>query len=127
MSRWGHPVLALTNPLKTTRWTHRANQRFRAALRAPVVRLVKQSNARQLDDFPAQGPDPWMWYVYAQTQPMHTYHDVVPLDWLPDGSSRRVYRHTFYPGPLGKGRNLTQALRDYNRRLAWAKRGVAVL
>jgi hypothetical protein len=113
------------NPLKTTRWAHRANRHMAAIVRRPVVRIVKQCNARQLNDFPTQGPDPWMWYVYAKTPPVRVSYDMVSF--TEPCVPMRVYRHTFYPGPLGKGRNLTQALRDYASRVAWAKRGVAVL
>lgn len=125
MSRWEHPVLALTNPLKTHRFTWRCNRHALESSRRPVVRMVTQCNARQLNDWPSQGPDPWMWYVYAVHPSRSELHCSPAARY--DGSDRFHYWRSTNDYIIGMGRNPAQARRDYARKMAWAKRGIATL
>ncbi len=122
MSKWDSPATSTINPFRTHRSTKSCDSATKRSLKYQVIRTVIQCNHRFVNDWPTEGPNPWMWYVYQHRRPMPQVRNMTYEEPI-----RFYYGKTMMFGPLGMGRNIMQAMKDFKRKLAWAERGKQTL
>ena len=122
MSKWDSPATATVNIFKTYSYTKRCDDATKRSLKYKLIKIIIQKNTCRLHDWPVDGPDPFMWYVYPVRRPMQTVSNT------PRFSVKRFYYSSVSRiGQMGHGRNMIQAIKDFERKMLWANRGKQVI
>lgn len=122
MSRWKNPATSSINQFKTGCCTKRCDDAVKRSLKYKIIKIIIQKNTCRLHDWPVEGPNPFMWYVYPIRSLMPSISNTPYLS---------VKRYYYSPvkriGQIGIGRNMIQAIKNLEYKMLWAKRGKQVV